>query len=370
MKNLILLLAAAVYVTLGPNIPLRAQVKPAASSWVSLFNGKNLNGWETYLRPSDAAPDQKAIGLNQDPHGVFKVENGLLRISGQDWGGIFTQKSYSNYHLRYQVKFGTKKWAPRENAVADGGLLYHCSLPYDYGSTCWMRSVEMQIQETDIGDYHNVGAGVPQIPFSKSNDDEVAVDQYDPFAPLRSTKNRVFRSGNFESAPGQWTTGELIARGADAVFIVNGFVVNRVYNLYREDLQQQTTSGQLQFQSEGAEHFLRQIELRPLDFKQPANYKLVAGKTEVQVSEKQAQPIEVINQGDAVELIAVELMGKDLEQFTLKLPEFPFTIKKGEKLLIPITRKTGSTASQPVKFRLETAMGPVPDFVVTLTNKP
>lgn len=98
----------------------------SATQWRRLFNGKDFNGWETYLRPSQAA-DQKAIGLNQDPHGVFKVGNGMLRISGQDWGGIFTKESFSNYHLRFQVKFGQKKWAPRENAVADGGLLFHCS---------------------------------------------------------------------------------------------------------------------------------------------------------------------------------------------------------------------------------------------------
>lgn len=369
MKNIsFFFYAFALSALLTTALPARAQVKPAAG-WVSLFNGKDLSGWETYLRPSEAAPDQTAIGLNKDPHGVFKAENGMIHISGQDWGGISTKKSFSNYHLRYQVKFGQKKWAPCENAVADGGLLYHCSLPYDFGSKCWMRSVEMQIQETDIGDYHNVGAGIPQIPFSKAKDDDDDVDQYDPFAPLMPTKNRVFRSGNFESPSGQWTTGELIARGADAVFIVNGFVVNRVYNLYRDDLQQQTTSGQLQFQSEGAEHFLRNIELRPINFAQPGSPKLIASKSEVQVSAQEPQTIEIMNQGDAIELVAVELMGKDLEQLTLKLPAFPLLIKKGQKLSIPVAARNGATAGNQVKFRLETVLGPVPDFAVTLKTK-
>jgi hypothetical protein len=368
-NNCFIYFALALCIILPAAIPALAQVKPAGASWVTLFNGKDLSGWETYLRPSESAPDQKAIGLNKDPHGVFKAENGMLHISGQDWGGIFTQQSYSNYHLRYQVKFGPKKWSPRENAVADGGLLYHCSLPYDFGSKCWMRSVEMQIQETDIGDYHNVGAGIPQIPFSRSNDEEVPVDQYDPFAPLKPTKNRVFRSGNFESASDQWTTGELITRGADAVFIVNGFVVNRVYNLYRDDLQQQTTSGQLQFQSEGAEHFLRNIELRPVSFGQTGTPKLIASKYELQVSTQETHHIEIQNQGDAVELIAVELMGKDLEQFSLKLPTFPLVVKKGDKLTIPVSAKAGSASGNLVKFRLETVLGPISDFAVNLKIK-
>lgn len=343
--------------------------KAEDNSWRSLFNGKDLTGWGTYLAPSAAAPDQQPIGLNKDPHGVFTVTNGLLRVSGQDWGGVFTKESFSNYHLRYQVKFGQQKWAPRENAVADGGLLFHCSQPYDYGSKCWMRSIEMQIQETDIGDYHNVGAGEPRLAFSKATDDGVPVDQYNPKAPFKVTKNRVYRSGNFESASGEWTTGELVAIGADAVFIVNGFVVNRLYNIFRNDLQKPTTSGQLQFQSEGAEHYLRNIELRPVSLKQPGKPKFVSSKKEITVSENIPQIMKIINQGDAVEIIAVELIGSNLEQYTLKLPTFPLYVKNGEEISIPVSLKPGSLAGNQVTFKLETVKGPVKDFAVTLKTQ-
>ncbi len=347
---------------------ISAQSVPSVK-WTSLFNGKDLTGWETYLKPSEAAVDQTPIGLNKDPHRVFTVENGLLRISGQDWGGIFTKETFSNYHLRFDVKFGEKKWPPRENAVADGGLLFHAGPPYDHGSKCWLRSIEMQIQDTDIGDYHNVGGGLPLIAFSPAVDDTDKVDQYDPYAPLRPTDHRVYRSGNFESPLGEWTRGELIARGADAVFIVNGFVVNRLYNIYRQDLQRQTTSGQIQFQSEGAEHFLRNIEWRPIDFHPVGVPRLVSDKKEIIVSEK-PQTVIITNQGDAVELIAVELIGKNLEQFKVVLPAFPLTLKKGEKLMLPISAKGGGIATEPVKLRLETVLGPVPDFELELKEKP
>lgn len=362
-KPINLLAAAFVAFQLFSGEPVRAQ---GVVKWQNLFNGKDFSGWGTYLIPSKSAADQTPIGLNKDPHGVFKVTDGMIHVSGQDWGGVFTEQSFSNYHLRYQVKFGTKKWPPRENAVADGGLLFHCSLPYDYGSKCWMRSIEMQIQETDIGDYHNVGAGVPLLAFSPSKDDTDEVNQYDPFAPLRPTDKRVYRSGNFESRPDDWTTGELVARGADAVFIVNGFVVNRLYNIYRDDLQQQTTSGQIQFQSEGAEHFLKDIELRPIQFQQKGTPRLVSTRPDVQITEKGAQTIEVENQGDEVELIAAELIGRELEQFEVKLPKFPLTLKKGEKLKIPVQARPGSTSGNQVKFRLETVLGPVHDFAVNL----
>ncbi|MDB5240435.1 MAG: hypothetical protein JWP57_1060 [Spirosoma sp.] len=343
--------------------------KQSATAWESLFNGKDLSGWETYLRPSAAAPDQTPIGLNKDPHGVFKAGNGMIHVSGQDWGGIFTKKSYKNYHLRCQVKFGQKKWAPRENAVADGGLLFHGSAPYDFGSTCWMRSVELQIQETDIGDYHNVGAGIPMLQFSKAKDGDDSVDQYDPTAPFQLTKNRVYRSANFESAPNDWTNVELVARGADAVFIVNGFVVNRLFNIYRTDLHQQTTSGQLEFQSEGAEHYLKDIALRPINFYPEGTPKLVANQANMLLSTDKSQVLEVINQGGDTELIAVELIGKDLEQFGLKLPGFPLVLKKGDKLTIPVSIKAGGSPGNQAILQLETVLGPVEDFKVTLRAK-
>ncbi|WP_170234252.1 3-keto-disaccharide hydrolase [Segetibacter aerophilus] len=336
-----------------------------SNGWKSLFNGKDLSNWGTYLRPSEAPADKQPIGLNKDPHGVFTVDNGMIHISGQDWGGMFTNESYSNYHLRFDVRFGEKKWAPRENVVADGGLLFHCSLPYDFGSTCWMRSLELQIQETDVADYHNVGAGIPEIQISKGKDGNDPVDQYDPSAPFQLTKNRVYRSTNFESPHGEWTKVDLVARGADAVFIVNGFVVNRIYNIYRTDLNEQTTSGQLQFQSEGAEHFLRDIQLRSIDFNVSKTPKLASNKNEIAINAT-PQQLQITNQGDAVELIGAELLGKNLEAFIVKLPAFPMVLAKGGKISIPVSVKPGYAATK-VQLKLETVLGPVKNFSVLLS---
>jgi hypothetical protein len=336
------------------------------NEWRSLFNGKDLSNWGTYLRPSEAAADKQPIGLNKDPHGVFTVENGMIHISGQDWGGMFTNDSFSNYHLRFAVKFGEKKWPPRENVVADGGLLFHCSLPYDFGSTCWMRSLELQIQETDVADYHNVGAGIPEIQISKGKDGNDAVDQYDPSAPFQLTKNRVYRSSNFESPHGEWTKVDLVARGADAVFLVNGFVVNRIYNIYRTDLNEQTSSGRLQFQSEGAEHFLKDIQLRAINYNKSKTAKLVSNNNEITLSTT-PQQLEITNQGDAVELIGAELLGKNLEQFVVKLPAFPMTLKRGGKMVIPLSSKPGFGPAK-AQFKLETELGPVKNFSVMLSG--
>jgi hypothetical protein len=347
---------------------LMAQKQPA-QSWKRLFNGKDLSGWDSYLIPSPAASDKTPIGLNKDPHAIFTVVDGTIRISGQDWGSIITHGEFENYHLRFQSKWGEKKWPPREKALRDGGLLYHSSGPNDFGSKCWMRSSEMQIQEGEIGDFHNVGAGISEFQLTKTVVSGDSVEQYNPNAEFKHYKNRVYRSGNFESPHGEWTTGEMVARGADAVFIVNGFVVNRAYNAYRMDLQRQVTRGKIQFQSEGAEHFLRNIEIRPLAFGQQGKPVLVSDQKELLLAVGEQRQIRITNQGDQVEIIAAELLGKGNDRFVVKLPALPLILKKGETLTLPVSLKPESKSGSTIQLRMETVYGPVEGFEVILGEK-
>src|SRR6185369_13981743 len=45
---------------------------------ITLFNGKDLDGWYTWLRQT----------RYEDPKKVFSVQDGVLKISGADWGGL------------------------------------------------------------------------------------------------------------------------------------------------------------------------------------------------------------------------------------------------------------------------------------------
>ena len=347
------------------------------SQWKTLFNGKDLSNWDTYLRAPNlidysddpSIPYMEPIGLNNDPLHVFTVKDGLLRISGQIWGAITTKEVYSNYHVRFVTKWGQKKWVPKDKSLRDGGLLFHCTDGFDYGFKCWMRSMEMQLQEGEIGDFFNVGGGDAefQMTLVKTLNNETS-NQYDPSQPLKRNPGRVYRSGDFESPAGQWTTSEMVARHSDAVFIVNGFVVNRLFNIYRPDLNRQVTSGKLQFQSEGAEHFYKKIEIRSISFKHGTPL-LVSKDTALIIAQGEQQKIEIINNGDAVEIIAAEILGKEIDRFIIELPAMPLIFKKGDKIILPVSLKPGTTAGNKVKFRLETVLGPVPDFETSITTK-
>lgn len=341
--------------------------------FTQLFNGKNLDGWDTYLRATNIIgyvedPNLKyepPIGLNNDPLNVFTIKDGILRISGEAWGAMTSKKSYENYHLRFETKWGEQKYFPKDTALRDAGLLFHCTGPFDFAFKCWMRSLEMQIEETNIGDYYDVWGGNPEIPVSDGvTEFGEKVLQYDGLAPLKRGLWRVHRSGNFESPHGEWTRSELVARHSDAVFIVNGFVVNRLYNIYRNDLHRQVTGGKIQFQSEGAEHFFRKIDIRPLPVSN-AIPQLVTADTVVAISHTEKN-ISIANNGDAVEIIAVELLGKNGDYVKIKLPEFPLVLKKGKALVLPTSVKPGKKLTNPLVLRLESPSGPVKDFEIKL----
>ena len=150
------------------------------NDWQQLFNGKDLSGWDTYIGPplDDAGKklSDTPVGLNKDPKHVFTVvdDNGekVIRISGENWGGISTKQEYADFHLQLKFKWGSLTWASKKGKKKDSGLLYFAVGEHgaDYGA--WMRSQEFQIEEGNCGDYWGVAGGMEDIPAIKKSDSE------------------------------------------------------------------------------------------------------------------------------------------------------------------------------------------------------
>ena len=58
---------------------------PRMASSLHFSTGRNFAGFDTLLEKH---------GINHDPDGVFKVEKGMLHVSGQEFGGLVTQKEF------------------------------------------------------------------------------------------------------------------------------------------------------------------------------------------------------------------------------------------------------------------------------------
>lgn len=265
-------------------IPLAA----GAADWQPLFNGRDLADWETYLGKPHAgsqvpglARDDKgtyteAIGLDRDPLGNFTIVTldgrPALRLSGEGFGYLATRAEFANYHLRFQFKWGDKKWPPRDQAVRDSGLLYHVSGPPAVSSGVWPACVELQIQERDCGDLFAIATRV-SVPAAIVEIEGRVIYQYAPdslpmdFKQERPVGNRCVRLADQEKPYGEWNTIELISLGGDSIHIVNGRVVMRLYDARRKGeggVWQPLNAGRLALQTEGAEVFYRDVEIRPI----------------------------------------------------------------------------------------------------------
>ncbi len=106
----------------------RKDVKDTEEEWIQLFNGKDLDNWQPKFKGYDA-------GFNL--RNTFRVENGLLRVSYDEWdkwenefGHLFYSGEFSRYRLRVEYRFtgeqvkGGPSWAYRNN-----GLMLHGQAP-------------------------------------------------------------------------------------------------------------------------------------------------------------------------------------------------------------------------------------------------
>jgi hypothetical protein len=132
-----LAMAPAVVAQMASGIPPRGKL-------VRLFNGKDFTGFDILLQSK---------GLNHDTDKIFQVEKGIIHVSGNDFGGIVTQKEYENYYLRAQFKWGEKTWQDRVGKARDCGILYNIDGPLlAPPKGVWPRSFEFQIIEGGTGD--------------------------------------------------------------------------------------------------------------------------------------------------------------------------------------------------------------------------
>jgi hypothetical protein len=233
---------------------------------IQLFNGQNLDGWYTFLQHS---------GKNNDPKNVFTVKDGMIRISGEEWGCITTNEEFEDYHLITEFKWGEKTFEPRLNNARDCGILLHSVGEDGASGGIWMHSIECQIIEGGTGDIIVVGDGTENFSVTC----EVASEkQGNSFVFQPGGEKITVNSGRInwfnrdpywkdvldfrgekdvENPVGEWNTLECIADGDKLTFILNGVVVN-------EATKVKPQKGRIQIQSEAAEIFFRKIELIPL----------------------------------------------------------------------------------------------------------
>jgi hypothetical protein len=199
----------------------------------------------------------------------------MIRISGEEWGCITTDKEFENYRLIVEFKWGEKTFAPRVENARDCGILLH-SIGEDGGSEgIWMHSIECQIIEGGTGDFIVVGDGSDKFsitcPVANEKQEDSYVFQPDgQSATIHGDRiNWYGRDPNWkdvigfrgtrdvEKPVGEWNTLECVAKGKEIAIYLNGTLVNRAFRV-------KPSKGRIQIQSEGAEIFFRRVDLESL----------------------------------------------------------------------------------------------------------
>lgn len=105
-----------------------AQHKTDRHGWIKLFNGKDLTGWTIKIKDHP---------LNDNFGKTFRVENGVLKVSydqydgfKEQFGHIFYKKKFSAYLLTVEYRFtGTQVNGGPAWAFRNSGMMLHGQSP-------------------------------------------------------------------------------------------------------------------------------------------------------------------------------------------------------------------------------------------------
>ena len=149
--------------------------------FTQLFNGKDLTGW-VYGKRGNGAENKTGKG--------YQVENGVLFTTKEDGGNLYTEKEYSDFVLRFDVKL-------TENA--NNGIGIRAPLTGD------AAYVGMEIQVLDDGGSQYTSLKPAQYHGSI----------YQMFAPKRGHQKPV----------GEWNQEEITVKGRQITVKLNGVTI-------------------------------------------------------------------------------------------------------------------------------------------------
>ena len=205
----------------------------------SAFAGKSTKSTtgKTFFTTSDQA---NWVYILKDksikPTDVFKMDNGLLQITGVSSGYLRTSRKYSDYEL-----FTEWRWT---KTIGNSGVLIHIQQK----DTIWPVCYQVQQKSGDAGDIICMN-GL----WAKECTDSV-----------KFTVKKMTTSN--EKPLGEWNIVDLYCFGQTSVHVVNGQVVVINTNCSKIENGQKVplTKGKIQIQSEGGEFLIRKMEIEKI----------------------------------------------------------------------------------------------------------
>jgi hypothetical protein len=186
-----------------------------------LFNGTDLSNWNFVLEKNNV-PAEK----------VFYVKDGLIHITGEPLGYMYTGQKYGNYHLRAE-------WRWPQGVESNSGiflLIEKPDIPFPNGIECQLKAGNagdfVLLNGSDLAEYKNPESGRPKFPVIKKSE---------------TSSERV---------AGEWNCADVYCRDGVITVYINDVFQNKGTNKIKE--------GYIGLQSEGKNVEFRNVTLMPL----------------------------------------------------------------------------------------------------------
>ncbi|MBE5032384.1 3-keto-disaccharide hydrolase [Gallalistipes aquisgranensis] len=183
------------------------------------LSDRPLSAWKSVMKEGDAA-------------GEFSRDKKIIRLSGK-FGYIRTPEEFSDYRLTVEWR-----WV---GEPTNSGIFVHLT-----EDKIWPACYECQLMAGRAGDLINSGG-------TTSNERK---------ANTAPKSHVISRTGPANERPaGEWNRAEILCEGDNMLVYINGELQNKLTGL-------SSTRGAVGLQSEGGGIEFRNVELRPLQYKE------------------------------------------------------------------------------------------------------
>lgn len=215
------------------NIIVTPRIEETANT-ISLFNGKNLDGWHVDVPEMDTVPS----AINP-----FIIRDGNLVSLGTPQGHLITNEKYENYRLDVEYRFPDKP--------GNCGVLVHASTPRALYKM-FPKSIEVQMMHENAGDFWVIveDIKVDNMVQRRGSKEEWGITE--------GKKRRILNlTDGTENPLGEWNKMTIECLDKEVKVWLNGVLVNHGY-------QATVSNGQIAVQAEGSEVEFRKLHLTPI----------------------------------------------------------------------------------------------------------
>lgn len=190
---------------------------------ISLSKGNDLRAWNLFVDPKS----------NVSQSDVFSIKDGIIKISGNPFGYMYTKSKFSNFRLSLEWKY------PKE--ASNSGIFL-----FVQGPNLWPNAVECQLQSGNAGDFVLLGG---------SNISEYKLKEGEKRPEFPVVKK--YKASN-EKPLGQWNKAEIVCKDGSIKVFINDELQNEASDSMHK-------IGSIALQSEGGEIWFKNVEVQSLE---------------------------------------------------------------------------------------------------------